>query len=677
MAEIDPQNSDASPGLQPRARGVTFRSVSIGTIVAILVCAIVPYNDYVVGNTFLVGSYLPLSVVLLLFVLVVLINAPLHRFSPRRAISTPELAVILTMCLVAGALPGQGLLRQYIPSLVMPFFLGQTRPEFWTAFIKLDWPAWMFPVESIRDGRTSRIVQDFYGRTPEGEAIPFGAWVRPLLGWGIFAGGLMTSLVSLAYLFRVQWSANERLAFPLAQLQLSLIEAPARGHALNALFRSRVFWLTTAAVVALHSLTALNAYFPRYVQAVPLGFDFRVLLSEGNWRLLPEDIKYAKIFFTFLGVAYFIQSRTAFSMWSIWVILQFVTMQTRVLGSDILPPAWRDQHLAACVVYTLGVIWLGRRYWVAVARSFGNLDRSLAEARWATVGFVAGTAVMAGWLLIVGVSLWMTLLIIGVVYLAHVSTARIVAETGMPIIRTMPVMQQIFQNIPPSAMSGKDVFMAGHTTANAIFFNRESMMGLAQHGLVINEGAESVPRESFKLAGVIAWTLVIGFLVASASSLTCYYSYSGQLGSGEPMLENKHGLEVNPLENVVKPMESWAAGRFPEPSHTPWLHFATGATVTGALQLLTWRLSWWPFVPVGYLAAGAMFTQQVWFSVMLGWLAKVGILRFGGASMYQRMRPIFVGLIFGEGFAAAIWLLVNIALSVAGMDYMPVRILPT
>src|SRR5262249_14464279 len=150
----------------------------------------------------------------------------------------PELAVILTMTLVSCSIPSQGLLRSFLPTLVSSFRQGQSNASFWNAFVSMHLPHWLFPVRSpLAEGKYDPIVQDFYGRVRDGSPIPYGAWVVPLLGWGVFVVGLWATLVSLAWLFRVQWGQNERLPFPLAQVQLSLIEAPPPGRYLNDLFR--------------------------------------------------------------------------------------------------------------------------------------------------------------------------------------------------------------------------------------------------------------------------------------------------------------------------------------------------------------------------------------------------------------------------------------------------------
>ena len=61
---------------------VNWRSASLGLISAIVLCALVPYNDYALNNTFLIGNNLPLGVVMFTFLFVLIINGPLNRWRP-------------------------------------------------------------------------------------------------------------------------------------------------------------------------------------------------------------------------------------------------------------------------------------------------------------------------------------------------------------------------------------------------------------------------------------------------------------------------------------------------------------------------------------------------------------------------------------------------------------------
>ena len=57
---------------------------------------------------------------------------------------------------------------------------------------------------------------------------------------------------------RKQWFENERLAFPLAQIQLALVDQPPRGRWLNELMRRRSFWIAFFAFWAIQVGLILN-----------------------------------------------------------------------------------------------------------------------------------------------------------------------------------------------------------------------------------------------------------------------------------------------------------------------------------------------------------------------------------------------------------------------------------
>src|SRR5262249_48934840 len=156
------------------------------------------------------------ALVLVLFVLVVLINAPLHRWAPAQALSTGELAVIVCMTLVSCALPAWGLMRFLVPTPVVPFKVGIAEPkQFWEPFLALKLPDWLSPVPQNDDGRFSEIVRWFYTGRPPGEPVPYRAWIVPLATWGVFIAAMMATLVAMARLVLEQWMSNERLPFPL------------------------------------------------------------------------------------------------------------------------------------------------------------------------------------------------------------------------------------------------------------------------------------------------------------------------------------------------------------------------------------------------------------------------------------------------------------------------------
>jgi hypothetical protein len=115
----------------------------------------------------------------------------------------------------------------------------------------------------------------------------------------------------------------------------------------------------------------------------------------------------------------------------------------------------------------------------------------------------------------------------------------------------------------------------------------------------------------------------------------------------------------------------------PPRTHDPWFHVGLGAAVVAFLQIGASRWAAWPFAPVGYLVSMTWYMDQAWFSIMIGWLAKVLIVRFGGASFYQKALPAFVGLIVGESLAAGSWVVINLLVVWSGNAPQIIRFLPT
>ena len=93
------------------------------------------------------------------------------------------------------------------------------------------------------------------------------------------------------------------------------------------------------------------------------------------------------------------------------------------------------------------------------------------------------------------------------------------------------------------------------------------------------------------------------------------------------------------------------------PFQTDWEKMGFLGLGAGTMALLTfvsYRFSWCPIHPVGLAVFG---TDVVWHSalaVFLAWVAKLVVLRVGGASLYQRSRPFFLGLLVG--YAAGVTL---------------------
>ena len=82
------------------------------------------------------------------------------------------------------------------------------------------------------------------------------------------------------------------------------------------------------------------------------------------------------------------------------------------------------------------------------------------------------------------------------------------------------------------------------------------------------------------------------------------------------------------------------------------------AIFLGAMRLRFW---WWPFHPIGYIAANCWGMQWYYMPFFLGWAFKSLVIRYGGLRLYRATVPFAIGLIVGDLVNQGIWSIVALA----------------
>ena len=80
-----------------------------------------------------------------------------------------------------------------------------------------------------------------------------------------------------------------------------------------------------------------------------------------------------------------------------------------------------------------------------------------------------------------------------------------------------------------------------------------------------------------------------------------------------------------------------------------WL---TGFLEAAGLAYLRGRFHWFALHPVGLAFQYAPGLVHYWFSLLLVWIVKLTLLRYGGGGAYQAGKPFFYGL--GVGYVAGV-----------------------
>ena len=714
-----PSPAPSPPPARRRRRGrrsadsprspVSWRSVGLGLAGVGLICGVTPYNDYALNNTFLVGNNLPIGVVMLTFLFVLLVNAPLRRWLPRHAVSAGEMGVALAMTLVACGLPSSGLMRYLPPALVSPFYHALNDRTFLDLLDQMHLPAWVFPTmhgAGPRQWKNSPVVIDYVGRWTETGPPPYAAWARPICTWGVFLGALYGSLLCLIAIVRRQWFENERLAFPLAQIQLALIDEPEPGRLVNATLRRRSFWVAFAGVFALHAWNGLGLYFPKHFPEIPVYYDvLRRIMSNPPWSYVMGDFKGAAVFFTAVGVTYFLSNSIAFSLWAFFVGLQVWRMVVGTTTGD--PNAYGtaggfDQQFGGIAAFVGSVLWVGRKHWrLVIAQAYrghrpGEPAGRYLSYRAAVWGLAGCCFVMVAWLWLAGCTVLGAAVMVFMTVMLFMVITRIIAESGLmhgqlqvPI--TSPWTLAATYGHP--LISPLKTFYFASTLQATQFDFREPVPVYASHGLkVIDQtayggtdaggevavGADAdTPadrRTGRRIMAALAVALLVGYGVSFGSTLWVEYKYAWTLDT-PGHVPNDWGVFASPQQKLVDATEQYARGRY-HPPVSPAGNFAFGFVLVTVLSAMRLRFAWWPLHPIGYLMLYTYPGTHLWLSIFLGWLAKNLILRFGGPKLYTDAKPFFLGLIVGESAAAAFWLVLGIALSSAGLPYRAVNIMP-
>jgi len=88
-----------------------FIAIILGLLGCLVIWLATPYNNYLLRNSFITDSYIPVAAVILMLLLTLAINPPLRLIGARWTLSRAQLALVFAMLLIATVVPGQGLLR--------------------------------------------------------------------------------------------------------------------------------------------------------------------------------------------------------------------------------------------------------------------------------------------------------------------------------------------------------------------------------------------------------------------------------------------------------------------------------------------------------------------------------------------------------------------------------------
>ncbi len=236
----------------------TARSVLLGSFMCFAIGVLGPYWVFFLKSSYLFIDYSVGGQIFLLFVVLLIFNVALRKLWGRFALRPGEMVVVAAMMLAGGAVTTMGLVGYLVPNLTAPYYFASPANQ-WDTELLPHLPEQLFPMDP---GGGTTAIEQFYTGLKEGEAVPWGPWIKPLLRWAVFLAALYTCMTSMMAIMRKQWVDHERLSFPVAQISQELCTCAARPWGPASILRKPLFWFGFGVPFFVGSLVALSRYFP-------------------------------------------------------------------------------------------------------------------------------------------------------------------------------------------------------------------------------------------------------------------------------------------------------------------------------------------------------------------------------------------------------------------------------
>ncbi len=631
--------------------GVTWRAVAVSVAVIVLSAPAIFYGETVwyKGNwSNGVPANWPLA---LLFLLGAIGSLPVVR---RFGLTRAEMLTVYCAVLVATPLLSINIIFWMLSQPISYEYFGQAFPQWQDVFLN-QIPRWFSPTSE------AAVQGYFLGRS----TVPWAEWLVPLAAWSSFLSALVLANICLLSLVQRQWIRNERLTFPLAQIPLETVEAPAQGCA-GRLAASPKFWLGIGAAFVITFTSSLSQRLPS-LPSLPLVVPVMNTPTVGPMAALGRVD--ADLHPWLVGIAYLIPKELTFSVWFLWLVRIGLTMIAIGTGAEpgtaedwwrFTFPAPYNQATGAVLALSGLALWGSRRHLARAFRSALGGKRDLSESeepmsyRWAFLGFIACFAWLVCFFRLAGCRPAFAVAFPAVIVSAYLAYARLQAEAAFDTgfwwfndVMIMPVGAARY--LPQEIIS---LYTAGWVSAPmpSIVLSTCTINTMTSFKIADAAGIDSRRMTRLLVAGLLV-ALVAGVLVTLTGTYRLgFLSMKG--GTGNNLVANVLRVYGHDVYNDI------AQNYDVEPSPEGVFYIAVGAVTCLILGALRLRFLWWPFHPVGYILSNSLPLAYGLFPFLAVWVVKVVVTKYGGLRLYRSTLPVAVGLIVGDVLNTTVWNLV-------------------
>lgn len=632
----------SSPAIRPRA-------LIVGTIGIVTLVIIVSAGELIAKNIQIGMMQLSPAIIGVLF-LIVFFNQMLKRFIPRWQLTPAEIVVAFLLMMPAPMIASRGLMERLLPLLVgVNYYATGNR---WDVLFFPYIPSPLVPWDPEKGARQEVAVW-FYERLPAGVSLPWQMWVVPLLVWFILILAVYVAFFCMTVILRKHWVEGEKLSFPLVQLPLEMMLQP------QSFLRNKLMWAGFVVSFGLFLVNGLHQWFPT-VPEVRLNITLNQFFTERPWN----QLTYWAIWISPAAIGFFYLMPTDL-LFSFWFFYLLGKVQELIGGtySDNIPfeHAAFATHVAyqgagAFVMLAAITLYSARHHLKHVwSRARGAVPPSEAEQRemfsyrTAVIGLAASLLVILLWASYFGMTWQVALFHFGMyLFVQAIIMARCTAEGGLLITEGCFTPMDLYTFGERQMLGARQLTLLSFLDG----IHTRDLRGMLFTGLM---DAQKVTEQASLRARKVFWLLVSGLLLAIAIALVVQMWLPYRYGAINLYDYVYSGASIQFFRENAPFMEAVATKR--EYPNGP-LFTVVGASVCALLSYLRWRISGFPLHPLGYAMAPSWGIVVFWFSMLVAWIIKVPIVRYGGMRTFRLLRPFFLGLVFGEFIAACMWSLV-------------------
>lgn len=603
----------------------------------------------------LVGfGHLPRSALFICFLLL-LLNLAWWRLSGRRVFGTPQLAFIYLALMAMSGFPGQQLVTYLYIGLIGAQHCATPENKYAETFFEYI-PRWLVP---SLDPDHPAVRWAFYG-LPPGHGLPWHAWLVPLAAWTPYVLAVLLLGATAVALLRRRWADEEHMLFPLAHIPVEMLTYDGEQAGLPPIFRHWLFWLAFLVPVVLYSKNALHFYYPG-IPETDLTRDIGMVFPGRPWNQL-NYFPY-HYYFEMIGIAYLVSDDMGLSLWFFWLFRRVGGVYREMLGRT--NHAEFFEHLGVGA-YTLlaGLTLHAARH--SLRARFAEAwqghagpgeEREPMSARLMVGGFLGSLLVIVLWGQAIGANWWATLVILAIYLVSVVVLTRIVSEAGVFAVWTPFGDQERF------LVRSLGTRAVGPRTITALSYLGLKLRDTAsltaanvQQGFKLGELAA---LRSHSVWWLMAAALATGLFASHWPSLQAIYTYTvPSLGWWPKGSANTLGSAISRL---ILSNQPFTVGNYG--------NMLLGAGTVLLLNFLRQRFLWWQLHPLGFTAMmGPQFMgDRYGYSILLGWLARKLVTRFGGYSAYTAARAAAIGMIVGNAVVLLSWTIAHYFHPISGV----------